>query len=294
MHEEVFDKMRTYNAQGIFPIPGESEQNFVLRAENQSKSESGKTDLFLFSYNLLQEVYDIVPSWVQVIFEDKGLSFWEAGCTWCDENKIHGYIQLKKKLLKKSTLFGVYDRDEILSHELVHAVRLPLQSKRFEEIFAYLTSYFVAKKKQKNFNKKTISLIRCALGPLFFTPLETSLFLLLTLISCLLSLFFPFILPRDEFTYLFTFSYVPLLCTFSFFLIRLTATWTYFFKCKKNICAFYQKNIDMHNVLAIMVRLSDEDIMEIARGKKKRKNGCPFYKSFIQKIYAMQKETCQC
>jgi len=71
-----------------------------------------------------------------------------------------------------------------------------------------------------------------------------------------------------------------------------------FWQCKNNICSFYRKSLDMHNALAIMVRLSDEDIMKIATLKKNieqnKENDCSFYVSFIQKIYGTRKGKFQC
>lgn len=296
--EIALNDLHEYNSQGIFPIPNECEQGFVQRAKTlleDAPKENRKAD---FVQSLLKEVYDIAPSWVPIIFDDKGLHFWEAGCTWYENDINTGYIQLKKKLEEKKTLFAIYDRDEILAHELVHAVRLPLQSKRFEEIFAYLVSWYIAKKKNQGICSKFFILFRTTFGPLFFTPFETSSFLLLTLITTFCTLFIPFFSFGTDLDYLLSFTCCIPLVALSFFLVRLCTTWMRFWQCKNNICSFYQKSIDMHNALAIMVRLSDEDIMKIATFKKNieqnKENDCSFYVSFIQKIYGTRKGKFQC
>jgi hypothetical protein len=48
-------------------------------------------------------------------------------------------VQLREKL-KSGSYLGIYDRNEILAHEAVHAARSAFQERENEEFFAYLTS----------------------------------------------------------------------------------------------------------------------------------------------------------
>ena len=85
-------------------------------------------------------------------------------------------IQLRHGFKKGRYLFC--DRDEVLRHEAVHAIRLTFNEPRFEEILAY----FHSKKKWRRF-----------LGPLFRTPKEALIFVSLIFLSLVLqtaSLFF--------------------------------------------------------------------------------------------------------
>ncbi len=94
---------------------------------------------------------------VQINYSNKGLRFWEAGCTWSD-----GSIQLRK-VFEKKRVWLLYSRDEIIAHEQVHAKRLHLEEPVFEEILAYRTSK---------------SRFRRYWGPIFRTPKESLLFAL--------------------------------------------------------------------------------------------------------------------
>jgi hypothetical protein len=85
------------------------------------------------------------------------------------------------ELPKKSSFF--VSREEIIAHEKIHFLRSAFSEKRFEEIIAYQTSS---------------SFLRKALGPIFQTPLESTLcmilFALLALSPLLPFLFFQLIL----------------------------------------------------------------------------------------------------
>jgi hypothetical protein len=117
----------------------------------------------------VKDLYDIEPSNIEVVFDNKGLRFFEAGCTWIDENK-NAYIQIKKK----KSLF--YSLEEVLAHEYVHALRAHLDEPKFEEFIAYKTSK---------------SKLRAFIGPMISSQKEVYLFLF----SLLLQFFYyPFVL----------------------------------------------------------------------------------------------------
>lgn len=121
------------NEQGIFPGPNESDEAFELRAKSLlEKSET-------LCPQRIHELYSCSPTWVEVIFQAKGLRPWEGAATWIRE--LAGirscHIQLKKSLLSK-----LYTQEEILAHEMVHAMRLNFDEERFEEILAYRTSSY--------------------------------------------------------------------------------------------------------------------------------------------------------
>ena len=116
----------------------------------------------------VKDLYNVDASNIKIVFEKKGLSFFEGGCTWID-NERNAFVQISPKNI------AFYSKEEILAHELVHALRAHLDENMFEELIAYQTS--------KN-------CIRAFLGTLVNSSKEVYLFLL----SCFLSaLYLPLI-----------------------------------------------------------------------------------------------------
>ena len=150
------------NQRGIFPWPGESRDRFFIRANSyQSILKSP-------AFNLTQELFDAVPDWIELRLESKGLLPWEGAATWIEEEcgERAAMIQVKPSLPA-----SLYSQEEVLAHELVHAMRLGFKENRFEEILAYRSS------------KKAF---RRYLGPLFSNPTEVKGFLFLILLTWLI------------------------------------------------------------------------------------------------------------
>lgn len=108
-----------------------------------------------------ESLFYIRPDWIPFSYSKKGLALWEGGATWIEKGSAR--IQLKSK--KNPFL---YSMEEILSHELVHAVRASFDSPQFEEILAFQTS---------------VNPVRRFLGPLFSSPNESLLFVLSLMIA---------------------------------------------------------------------------------------------------------------
>lgn len=113
----------------------------------------------------MENLYGCRPDWIVAHYSDQNLPFFQGGATWIVEKKgvRIPLIQLKEKF-ERGSLLGLYKREEVLAHEIVHAVRMPFDEPRFEEIFAYRTSQ---------------SWWRRAFGPLFEKSWESVFFLLL-------------------------------------------------------------------------------------------------------------------
>lgn len=187
---------------GIFPLEGESEDAFLLRAEKypyfqgeQEQKEAGQITEKLFSFSI---------NWMPVVYSNKKLSFWEGAAAWIDPNAFP-YVQLRKEFQKGHHLKVL--RKEILAHEAVHAVRMHYEEPVFEEFLAYQTS-----------EKKW----RRLLGPLFRYPLEATVFVI-TLgvgVCCTyFELFIGLLLPITLLTY---------------YLIRLAWNSYFFYRAAKN------------------------------------------------------------
>jgi hypothetical protein len=169
------DQLQSWGLRGIFPGPSESSEAFLLRAD--SLIPKLNADHYP-SLSLLKQTFNTSPDWIEVVTDSKGLSFWEGAATWIEETadgKRSCRIQLKDSFLSR-----LYPKEEVIAHEMVHAMRLMFDEGRFEEILAYQTS--------KN-------RFRRYFGPLFTNPTESKLFLLALLTSWILywaEIFFDF------------------------------------------------------------------------------------------------------
>lgn len=136
---------------GFLPGAGETKEAFYQRtASYLSNSLREKMQGALL---ICQHLFDVEPDWVPLIETRKKLSFWQGAVLWVDEEE--------RPLIQIAPRFS-YNRDEMIAHELIHAVRLPLGQKRFEEIIAYQTS--------RNWWRRTF-------GPIIRTPYEVYIFL---------------------------------------------------------------------------------------------------------------------
>ena len=76
--------------------------------------------------------------WVPAFFPTRGLGFLWGGCTVITDSGFPVFF-LRRSFRTKPKWF-IYRRDELLAHELCHAVRGCLQDEPYEEHFAYMTS----------------------------------------------------------------------------------------------------------------------------------------------------------
>ncbi len=158
-------KLLSLSQRGIFPGPSESSIAFFSRADSLSAKEiTGYSG----SMTLMNKIYSTSPDWIETIVSSKGLSPWEGAAVWIEEKPEVGrtcQIQIKNSFLAR-----LYPQDEVVAHEMVHAMRLMFDENHFEEILAYRTS--------KN-------RFRRYFGPLFSSPKESKFFLILLLGSWL-------------------------------------------------------------------------------------------------------------
>ncbi|MCP5470336.1 MAG: hypothetical protein H7A36_07535 [Chlamydiales bacterium] len=103
---------------------------------------------------------------VTIKYSNKGLRFWEAGCTWIENGDAT--IQLRTCFKAKERYLGLISKKELLAHEMVHAMRAHLNEPRFEEVLAYQTSSLA---------------FRRYFGPFFRTPRESLLFMVALLVT---------------------------------------------------------------------------------------------------------------
>ncbi len=138
-------------SRGLFRAPHESEEQFRLRVALWGAKRSNHPEL-LAACQKLRERFGIFPDWVECEESWCGMLPWYAALTWvagCEAPPRIALHPLWRRLFRRHPAFW----QEVLCHELLHAVRAPLAgSGRYEEWIAYLASS---------------SLLRRFLGPIF-------------------------------------------------------------------------------------------------------------------------------
>lgn len=165
-------ELLAWNRRGCIPGPAEEEETFLARVALLSKHTPRENALpasdWSEAYALTERLFDIRPDWLVAYYDNKGLPFWQGAATWIADG-MFPLLQLKTAF-RKGHYLKIYHRKELLAHESVHAARMAFKEPKFEEILAYQTSP---------------SPFRRLLGALFQNPWESTLLLLLFLLSFL-------------------------------------------------------------------------------------------------------------
>ncbi len=244
-----------WNHCGFLPQPDEEERAFLERVALLEKEKSQNSSINMEAALLrCEELFDLKPDWITIEEKQKGLMPWQGAVLWIQkdarENTIP-LIQLSPRL-KTSWLGKWYPQEEVLAHECVHAVRLPLNSSRFEEIAAYQTS--------KN-------LFRRFLGPIIRRPFEVFIFLGAVVLGWI-----GLIWSSVSF-----FLWAPwILCLFGG--IRLVLSQCTFKRCQAKLQLLLK---NQNKALAMTIRLTDKEIDLFARVSPKE---------ILSYIYRAEKE----
>lgn len=212
-----------WSLRGLIPGPQESDEEYITRATAAKKNPSSQSQS-------IKALYGIDPDWVEIIYSNEGLRFWEGGATWIGEDKAA--LHLRKAYTKKESHLG-YSKKELIAHELVHMVRCRFEEPIFEEILAYQTAP---------------SPFRRFFGPIFPTPAWSLFFIFGIAIFYVLA-------------FLTYFAYVGMLGLILFFVLRLGLRQRTFFRARKNLAKIVKKS----KVLPVMLRLSDQEIFSFSR-----------------------------
>lgn len=167
------DEHKALGEAGFIPGPDESKSDFVKRLDTL-KSLNMNTCLLPKKEEYEPLTCDFhglgaEPKWIPLVYSNRRLLPWQGAVSWIittPEGIPFPLVQLRKGFKKGHFLFN--DRDEVLRHEAVHAMRLVFNEPRFEEILAY----FHSKKKWRRL-----------LGPLFRKPSQAFFFISLIFIS---------------------------------------------------------------------------------------------------------------
>ncbi|MEK7339778.1 MAG: hypothetical protein WBD50_08380 [Candidatus Rhabdochlamydia sp.] len=226
------EKLMEYNFRGFIPGPQEEVSVFLKRAELAKYQKSSHQAIAIVQY-----LFDVCPSWVRVEPTNR-LHLWEAAATYIEENQ--GIFTPVVQVKKKGVPFWC-SQEEILAHELIHAMRIAFKESLFEEVLAYKTS--------RNF-------LRRYFGPIFFHPREVMLFLFLligTWCYQLGYLFFFDVLPSLT-------LWIPCILT-GLLIIRVMIVQTIFSLCLKKIRKLLKQP---NKALGFALRLGDREIIDFA------------------------------
>ena len=157
------DTLAAYDASGLLLGADETAADFAKRIRifqaNRQKLEDalqkdGKYDaegiivtsndripntLFTKIADHTKRLYRFEIDWVPGFFIDPSFSLLFGGCAFCSYPDFFTMFIIRRTF-KTQEKWLIYNRDELLAHELCHVSRIALLSEEFEETFAYQTS----------------------------------------------------------------------------------------------------------------------------------------------------------
>lgn len=271
MSDILESKLLFLNQIGLIPGPCETEEAFLLRANycqnlNDCLPEEIKAHLLTdqsFSPHILNEAaenlrkrYDCSPRWIPLFFNNYKLPFWHGGCAWIfqmtEQSSTAALIQLRQSFNHSQKYLGIYDRNELLTHELSHIGRMMFQEPKFEEILAYRTAN---------------SSFRRWFGPIIQSSTESALFMLLLFVLIVFDFFLIALSGPDAFAIAFWLKLIP----FSVIIIALLRLWKrqkIYKLCVKNLEAC----IGQEKAEAVAYRLKDQEIHLFSKFPQEIKN----------------------
>lgn len=229
------DELLALNKIGFIPGPDEEEVPFLARVEAAKKKFREGAWIPEAHWDWVREslgrMFDVKPLYICAFYSNRSLAPWQGAASWI-EGRALSEIQLRQGL-KKGSYLGLYEREEILAHEAVHAARSGFNESRSEEFFAYMTS-----------SKKW----RQVLGPILQRPWEVW--------PLLVALVGGMIWPT---------CYLAAALWLGVGFYRLIAQHR---RLKKAADQILQSVGDPSKVRAILFRLTDEEIERFSKGEK--------------------------
>ena len=115
----------------------------------------------------MRRIYGFAPHWVPLFFSNYQLAPWHGGCAWIfqlnDNTPYAAFLQLRSAFRTQKRYLGMYERTELIAHEMAHIGRMMFEEPEFEEIIAF----------QSSTNR-----FRRFFGPLFRSSKESMLFVI--------------------------------------------------------------------------------------------------------------------
>ncbi|MFA4944808.1 MAG: hypothetical protein WC789_08930 [Lentisphaeria bacterium] len=173
------------DARGLPPGPGETAAAFAERlatlgrnldrlaadlAANGTITLAGLTlaaadridpTLYAEAAEETERLFAFQSDWVPGFYVNPRFAWLFGGCAYFDTHDFFALFIIRKAFARQPRWF-LYNRRELLAHELTHVARIALNAERFEERFAYQTAE---------------TAFRRALGSVFRTPADSALLL---------------------------------------------------------------------------------------------------------------------
>ncbi len=211
--------------------------NYSVTAEDRIPA-----GIFTACSSMTEHLYSFRIDWVPGFFVTPSFSWLFGGCAFYSFPDFFTFFIIRQCFARKKRWL-IYDRDELLAHELCHVARIGLQSNIFEENFAYKTA-------SSRFRRKV--------GGMFRGPFDAFLLLGSTLILLLSQVTKTFFLPGLDVAY---FWGVVGLAVLSLGTRHLSACLK-FRKCLKKLAG-----VSPDFFLAVAFRCTDTEIHQLASGK---------------------------
>lgn len=254
------EKLLYLNSIGLIPGPEEGLEAFSRRVDyslnlkeslpkeltdNLSGEDLQKPDALSPACASLKKLYDCAPEWPPLFFSNFKLPFWQGGCAWIfqvkEDSPTSALIQLRRTFLRSPKYLGIYDRDELLAHELCHVGRMMFQEPKFEELLAYQTAK---------------SSFRRWLGPLVESSMESALFLLVLFMLIVFDFFLIATNRSDAYFMALWLKVIPV-AAIGLALIRLWKKQKTYAECVGNLSAC----VGADKARAVAFRLKDDEIV---------------------------------
>lgn len=254
------EKLLYLNSIGLIPGPEEESEAFSRRVDyslnlkeslpkeltdNLSGDDLQKPEVLSPACASLKKLYDCAPEWPPLFFSNFKLPFWQGGCAWIfqvkEDSPTSALIQLRRTFLRSPKYLGIYDRDELLAHELCHVGRMMFNEPKFEELLAYQT----AKSSSRRW-----------LGPLVESSMQSALFLLVLFMLIVFDFFLIATNRPDAYFMALWLKIIPVVAIV-LALMRLRKKQRTHAKCVDNLGACVGKD----KARAVAFRLKDDEIV---------------------------------
>ncbi|MBX3718245.1 MAG: hypothetical protein KF898_01195 [Parachlamydiales bacterium] len=229
------DNLVQLNQSGLFPAPGQSDQVFWAKVDYVSMRSTlgGPLPATLGPM-------DVQPCWVPIQSSNEGMHLWEGAVLWQSQTDA-GFMLPQIQISQRAQRF--YSKEELIAHEIVHAVRIDFKEEEFEEVLAYASSP---------------KAWRRWIGPFFRNPREATLFIWAMVLSIAMQ---GVELATGLSSGWLLIPWVPALLIMAG-LVRLMLTQRLFRRCLNNLSRAIK---DPDQRLAVVLRLSDAEIRSFSR-----------------------------
>lgn len=259
------EKLLEYNRIGLIPGPNETLESFSQRVEYCLKlkenlssdvramfdqEESNSPEIVANPLEQLSVQYDIKPKWIPIFFSNYKLNFWQGGCAWIfqmqENSPTATLIQLRSYFKNKKKYLGIYDRDELLAHEISHVGRMMFEEPKYEEFFAYRTApaYF-----------------RHWFGPIIQSSIESVIFVFILFFIVVFDFFLIALQRYDAYIISLWLKIIPL----GFIFLGLMRLWQRHRILKSTLNNLAASINNKANAEAVAYRLRDEEIISFAK-----------------------------